>query len=227
MPLLGSGALAMWWDMAPALRAEFEDWHSHEHFPERMGIPGFRRGSRWADVKGGEGFFVLYEMADYATLTSAPYLERLNDPTPWSSRMMPHHRNMVRSQCRVLESFGGVTAGFLATLRLSPLDGRDDALRGQLRGMLGALPTKPGIVGGHLLRTDTPAVQQTTEQKIRGGDAVADWIVLVAGYDRTVLHSVLSEDFRPRTLSDARLGQDLSLFRLSFTITPADLNDQR
>ena len=62
----GTAAVAMWWDMAPALRSEFEDWHSHEHFPERMSIPGFRRGSRWAS-DDGEGFFVLYELEDYET----------------------------------------------------------------------------------------------------------------------------------------------------------------
>jgi len=223
MALLGSGALAMWWDMAPALRMEFEDWHSHEHFPERMAISGFRRGTRWADVEGGEGFFVLYELADYQTLTSTPYRERLNNPTPWSTKMMPHHRNMVRSQCRVLESFGGSTAGFMATLRLSPKDNRDEALHHHLRQALGQLPATPGIVGGHLLRTDTPTTQQTHEQKIRGGDAAADWIVLVSGYDQTVLRSLMSERFSPQTLIDARPEQNLSLFRLSLTMTPTDL----
>ena len=213
----------MWWDMAPEMRAEFEDWHSHEHFPERMAIPGFQRGSRWADVEGGEGFFVLYEMAEYQTLTSTPYLERLNNPTPWSTRMMPHHRNMVRSQCRVLESFGSVTGGFLATLRLSPQDDQDEALRSHLRQTLGELPATPGSTGGHLLRTDTPAAQQTQEQKIRGGDTAADWIALVSGYDQAALRSLMAERFNPETLSDAKPAQGLSLFRLSFTMTPADL----
>ena len=46
MPLLGQAALAMWWDMAPSARSDFEDWHAHEHFPERLGIPGFHRGTR-------------------------------------------------------------------------------------------------------------------------------------------------------------------------------------
>jgi hypothetical protein len=82
----------MWWDMAPGHRAEFEDWHSHEHFQERVSIPKFRRASRWADVSGGEGFFVMYELDDYATLTSSHYLARLNNPTPCSKTMMPHHR---------------------------------------------------------------------------------------------------------------------------------------
>jgi hypothetical protein len=59
MALRGEGALAMWWDMAPEMRAEFEHWHTHEHFPERLGIPGFLRAARWADVQG-DGFFVMY-----------------------------------------------------------------------------------------------------------------------------------------------------------------------
>ena len=121
MPLLGSAAVAMWWDISAELRGEFEDWHSHEHFPERLGIPGFLRGSRWADHAGGDGFFVMYELDAYATLTSPHYLARLNDPTPWSTKMMPHHRNMVRSLCHIEESFGGGVARSMATIRLSPV----------------------------------------------------------------------------------------------------------
>ena len=56
MALLGQAALAMWWDMAPEQRTEFQDWHSHEHFRERLAIPGFRRATRWSAADGGEGF---------------------------------------------------------------------------------------------------------------------------------------------------------------------------
>ena len=111
MSLLGKATVAMWWSIRPEKRSEFSDWHSHEHFPERMSIPGFRRGSRWTSTLDGEGFFVLYELETYETLTSKGYLDRLNAPTPWSTKMMPHHLNMVRSQCRVGASFGGGLAG--------------------------------------------------------------------------------------------------------------------
>jgi hypothetical protein len=124
MSLLGSAALAIWWDIAPQVLADFEDWHSHEHFTERLGIPGFRRVTRWRDVAGGAGIFVMYELDDHAVLSSAPYLARLNAPTPWSTRMMPNHRNMIRSQCRVLESAGGAVARHALTVRLSPEPGR-------------------------------------------------------------------------------------------------------
>ena len=129
MALLGNAALAMWWDVAADLHVEFEDWHAHEHFQERLGIPGFRRASRWTSADGGEGFFVMYELEDYGVLASAPYAARLNSPTAWSTRMMPHHRNMVRSQCRVLESHGAVTARHALTIRLSPAAGRAESLQ--------------------------------------------------------------------------------------------------
>ncbi|HEY9237551.1 MAG TPA: hypothetical protein VIP10_01820, partial [Burkholderiaceae bacterium] len=136
MPLLGRAAVAMWWSIAPAHRSEFEDWHSHEHLPERLGIPGFLRGSRWASATGGDGFFVMYELAAYETLTSPGYFARLNAPTPWSQAMMPRHRDMVRSQCRVWESHGGGLAGAMLTVRLSPQPDRADALRERLRVVL-------------------------------------------------------------------------------------------
>jgi hypothetical protein len=50
MAFLGQAAVAMWWNMAAGHREEFERWHSHEHFPERMGIPGFLCGSRWSSA---------------------------------------------------------------------------------------------------------------------------------------------------------------------------------
>ncbi|MEO8559182.1 MAG: hypothetical protein ABI439_08985 [Rhodospirillales bacterium] len=223
MPLLGQAAVAMWWDMAQAQRGEFEDWHSHEHFPERMSIPGFRRGTRWASIDNDAishgGFFVLYELEAFEILTSATYRQRLDNPTPWSTKMMPHHRNMMRSQSRVLESAGSGVAGFAATLRLSPKAGRDDALRQHLRETLRHITTLPGLVGGHLLRTETPATAPTREQKIRGGDAAADWIVLVMASDEAALRATV----HGLNLPDTAPGTVASLFRLAHSITPADL----
>ena len=89
MSLLGKAALAMWWDVSAEARAELEHWHAHEHFPERLAIPGFLRASRWTAVDDGEGFFVMYELQDHAVLGSAAYTARLNAPSPWSTRMMP------------------------------------------------------------------------------------------------------------------------------------------
>jgi hypothetical protein len=163
----------MWWDIAPQMKSEFEDWHSREHMRERLAIPGFLRGTRWIALSGEPSYFVLYEASSLAVLTGGAYLERLNNPTPWSRKMMPHHRNMVRALCEVRESWGGGLPQTLATIRFSPRAGE-----------LPQLPRRNGLTGAHLLESQPMAgALQTAEQKIRGGDAAADWVLLVGGYD--------------------------------------------
>src|SRR5436305_848016 len=74
------------------------------------------RSSRWVSADGGS-YFILYELESEAALTSPAYLERLNHPTPWSRKMMPHHRNMVRGLCRVEASSGTALGLALLTVR--------------------------------------------------------------------------------------------------------------
>ncbi|MBK0392798.1 DUF4286 family protein [Ramlibacter algicola] len=183
MALAGSAALAMWWDMAPAMRAEFEHWHTHEHFPERLALPGFLRGSRWGSADGGDGFFILYETDTLDALTSPEYLARLNAPTPWSTQLMPHHRNMVRTLCNVVASHGAGVAGHACTVRFTVAADREAQVQAPLAAKLALLAMQAGVAGAHLLRSGV-AAPKTAEQAIRGNaDQAADWIVLVTGYD--------------------------------------------
>jgi hypothetical protein len=225
MALLGGAALAMWWNMAPRMRSEFEHWHTHEHFPERLGIPGFRRASRWVDAAGGEGIFVLYELEAHGVLSSEAYLRSLNAPTPWSTRMMPHHRDMVRSQCRVLASTGGAVAGCAATVRLSPAPGAQDRLQSGLQGRLAEWAGRAGLVGAHLLRHEPPAIDVTTEQKIRGGDSHADWVLVLTGYEPAALEKVVRDEMSEAALAalGARAGSASGFFRLSHSSVAGEL----
>jgi hypothetical protein len=226
MSLLGTAAVAMWWKVRAEQRSEFGDWHSHEHFPERMNIPGFRRGSRWTSTLESEGFFVLYELEQYETLTSKRYLDRLNAPTPWSTKMMPHHLSMVRSQCRVAASFGGGVATSLATIRLSSDAGRETHLKAALVDILRELAPKPGLTGAHLLLTDPPKTSSpTTEQQIRGADRAADWILLLSGYDPDVVQKVVADQLSSSALRIAGACDNPTIgrYRLAFTVTPHDL----
>lgn len=225
MALLGQAALAMWWNMAPEVRADFEDWHAHEHFPERLGIPGFHRGTRWSAVDG-DGVFVMYEMASFGILSSAPYVARLNAPTPWSTRLMPHHRDMVRSQCRVLESRGGGVARHALTVRLSPVPDADERLRAFCRATIDALAMRPGLTGAHLLRHETPPMAATREQKIRGdADRCADWVLVACGYDRAALQAASDTDLADAAIErhGAAPGAQRGLYGLACSATPGDV----
>lgn len=225
MSLLGRAAIAMWWDMAPEHRVEFEDWHSHEHFPERMSVPGFMRGSRWADEQGGEGFFVLYELNEYETLTSPTYRARLNDPTPWSREMMPRHRHMTRSQCHVVASFGAGIGRLVQTVQFS-LGQRtgNESAQEAFTALLAPLTAQAGITGAHLLRTDTPAAQATTEQRIRGGDKEADWILMLVGYAGDALAHAAQAVVGTICVDDpGGRGTPASLYDLRATLTSCEV----
>jgi len=143
------------------LRAELEDWHTHKHFPEWMRVLGFLRGLRWADANGGEGYFILYEMESFDTLTSPEYRFRRNAATPWFRKMRPYRGNMVRSQCHVLKSVGSALSRFVLTVCLSRAD--ESTLRPALCALDATTEAKRGIASGRLLPTEMPALALTAE----------------------------------------------------------------
>src|SRR5204863_3839552 len=142
-------------------------------------------GSRWV---GDAGYFMLYEAQSEATITTGAYLERLNHPTPWSRKMMPHHRNMVRGLCRVEASFGAALGQALLTVRFS---GNPEMAR-----ELASMPSRKGLVAAHLLRNMAQPSAQTTEQKLRGGDAAPDWVALVSGYSVDAVASLAQKELK-------------------------------
>jgi len=215
----------MWWDIAAEVRADFEDWHVHEHLPERLAIPGFRRGTRWSSASGGEGMFVLYELERHETLSSPDYLARLNSPTPGSTRWMPHHRNMVRSQCRVAASRGGVVARHALTVRLSPAAGGAGELQSFLGSIASELAARPGLVGAHVLRHEAPAIATTKEQQIRdNADRSADHVFVACGYEASALQKLSASHLSAERLSEhgAGPGTVAGLYTLSCSLACGD-----
>jgi len=227
--MLGRAAVAMWWDLPPEARVEWEDWHTHEHMPERLAIPGFLRGTRWAAVSGEPSYFVLYEAARAATITSGAYLERLNNPTPWSRKMMPHHRNMVRSLCRIRAAFGGGMAQALATIRFSPSRGRRASLLKWLTTeVMAPLPSRRGLSAAYLLESLPEGdAAPTAEQQIRGGDARADCVLLLSGYDVEATRSVVAAELNELEAHGAASGRVEGLYRCAYSLTAKDRIRQR
>ena len=89
MNLAGRGIVAIWHDILLEGQAEFYEWHNREHMPERMGIPGFRRGRRYIAVHGTPQFFCFYEGEDLGVVVGPAYLERLNNPSEWTRTSWP------------------------------------------------------------------------------------------------------------------------------------------
>ena len=194
MPLLGKAALLLSFDIAPAAIEEHDDWHTHEHLPERLSIPGFLRGTRWIAVRGGPRYMVIYEVAELATLSSAAYTQRLDNPSAWTTKMMPHYRGMRRGLCAVVAS-AGEGMGYLArALRFTPNPSAADSLEAWLaRDLVASLPSRSGIGSAHLLEGAARA-QMTREQSIRGADAGVNLALIVSGYRDDALAEAFTVD---------------------------------
>lgn len=224
MALLGSAVMVLSFDVAPEAIGEHDDWHTHEHFPERLSIPGFLRGTRWVAQQGHPRYFVMYEVRELATLASAAYLERLNNPTPWTAKMMTHYRGMTRGFCTIAGSFGVGLGHAGLLIRFKPAqDGETGLRKWLLDEELTGLPSQPGLASAHMFEAAlTPQV--TSEQRIRGTDSAVDLALLVTGYsDASVTDLVQTrlgkEQFERHGASQYAGG----VYRMEYSLTNLEL----
>jgi ABC-type glycerol-3-phosphate transport system permease component len=119
MSFLGTAILAFWADVDPSGEADYVDWHNREHMPERCAVPGFLRGRRYVAVAAAPKYFMMYETETLATLASPAYVERLNNPTPWTQKCLALFRNSNRTACRTTVSMGRGIGGAVAKVFLA------------------------------------------------------------------------------------------------------------
>lgn len=224
MGLCGEGALVLNFDVAPEALVEHDHWHTKEHMPERVSIPGFVRGTRWIAEGGSPRYLVIYEVRGVDVLTSADYLRRLNNPSAWTSKTMAHMRGMRRGFCRVVGSVGAGLGRALLQIHCSPAEGRRQELSDWLLGdALPGIAEAPGFASAHVLESAiTPPM--TDEQRIRGKDAGVDTVVIVTGYDAGFIDRIADAD-----LAAAQIGAHgcapssvRGRFRYDYSLTAAE-----
>ena len=171
--------LAIRSDIAPEVVPEYLEWMTREHAIERVGIDGFLSArifrSKHAEF---ERFLILYELADASVVDSPAYLERLNNPTPWSSRMMPHLGNFIRGGGEIVGNWG---TGCGAALTSFLIRSGEDVVAIE---SLEALSKQPGVVAIRLLQTDQDRIEVTTnERALRAGDRSFEKLLMIETLD--------------------------------------------
>ena len=113
----GQAVLAIWVDIDPADDALFEHWHSREHAQERVGCPGWLRGSRFKGVDNPGRYLLFYDAETAAAFESPEYYARLGDPTEMSRAIFPKFRDTWRTVCTVEQRWGEGIGAAALTLR--------------------------------------------------------------------------------------------------------------
>lgn len=225
MALKGSAFMIVWHDIRTEAEPEYHRWHTREHMPERLGVPGFLRGRRGVDWgRDRHRYLTLYEGRDLDTFGAPAYLARLNNPTPWTNQLQPSFYNFIRSACAIVCSSGRGVGGAMATLRVPFGSRQRDQLRADAEGLTGQVMALDGISSFHIgvARPDVTSAK-TRETELRGmsRDGVFDAVVLVDGIGRREVEAVMSRivsilDAKGWTVPEA----DSAVYDMAFMLEP-------
>jgi hypothetical protein len=161
------GLLAIWSTIAPDDEVNYLHWLTREHVFERVGVPGFLSGRvfRRRDSRPSE-YLMLYELTDAGVMSSPGYLARLNDPTPWTQRIMPKLMRFRRGGGSVAMTGGhaGGNGSHIAIARFD--DVLPDALTGSSgRELTDALAQLDWVVAVRVLSVKGDATSIATREK--------------------------------------------------------------
>jgi hypothetical protein len=179
----GRGVIAIWNDMVPASAGEFRRWHTKEHMPERLGVPGFRRGRRLFAADSSPPWLTLYEADDVAVFSSEAYLERLNAPTDWARRVLPSFRKTERMVGELCAEAGSGYGGMLLSCRIWHTPAVSGSGMETLQASVGGLVEDGRVSAARLIRAvDRSSSAETTEKQLRKADEKAPDAVLLVEF---------------------------------------------
>jgi hypothetical protein len=124
------------------LEEEFNDWYDSEHFPQRMGVPGFVHGERWVATSGWPRYLARYQLSNRAVLDSVEYLAISgSNNSAWSKRILPRtigRQRLVLDICSQTLSPAQPSSLSVITWTLERKQSRDDFIE-QARALVETL----------------------------------------------------------------------------------------
>ena len=185
MALLGKGALLNWGGVLPKHELDYNLWHSLEHMPERMNVKGFLRAFRCVGLNGtndNDKYFMMYDVKNKDILSSKQYLNRLNNPTDWTIKILSKYIYPSRAICEVIKtkSLTNGLSGFFVTLRY--LSQNNDIKN--FYNISNETMRKNGIFSIHCFQSDKEiSLLKTKEKVIRSyqgnEDEIIDYAVVI------------------------------------------------
>ncbi len=208
------GILAIWNDCRAGREAEFEAWFQGEHLLERLAVPGFLFGRRHQAIPGSPGYFNFYVVESPDVLTSKPYLERLDNPTPMTKKIMSEvFINMNRTVCHQTLRRGGFRGAYAVTARFN-----ETPDSGALMSLAETLVQDAGVASAEIWTAVDPAGQPVSmEEKLRGGDKKIKGCLMI-----DTLRQVDAEKVAER-LSLQFAGAEVGVFRVLCQLGRGDL----
>jgi hypothetical protein len=159
-------------DVDDAYVADYLRWHSFEHLPERLALPGFLVAQRWERIEGGgPRYLCVIDVDSPQSLDSPEYRARLDAPTEWTRQLMPHYRNVQRMLCETLADMGAGVTPLLLCMQFD-LDEREvERITHKLEALMTRPPQARTVARVRLGRAlDALTRRPSEESRLRGAD---------------------------------------------------------
>jgi hypothetical protein len=228
MGMKGTAFLAIWHDIAEGQHGEFIEWHTREHMPERLSIPGFTTGKRLHTPDAQRHVYgTIYAAENVEVFRSPDYLERLNNPTPWTSAVAPSFQNFLRVACDRVAHAGTGDGGTIATIRFD-FTGADAAsvMRAKAQQLVDDILALKGVCAVHLglARSEVSSVRtRETELRQAMSEKGFDAVLLIEGSYRAGLEAALPKAERLALATEALGAPNSLVYETAFSITSDDM----
>ncbi|WP_243658446.1 DUF4286 family protein [Paraburkholderia sp. BL9I2N2] len=189
--------LAIWSTIAAESETDYMHWLTREHIFERVSVPGFRSGRvfKRRNSRPSE-YMMLYELDNADVMSSPGYLERLNNPTPWTQRIMPTLEQFRRGGGSIVAR-GGNPAGHGGHISIARFE---DALPDRLAAREGlelvkALAKVDWVVSAQIMSVKNDATAIATQEKSmrRSSEGEFAGLLLVESLDTGSLDRAIAQ----------------------------------
>ncbi len=216
-----TGILAVFNDVAGGATAEieFNNWYNQQHLLERVGVPGFTTGYRYRAVDAHHRYFAWYETVWPTVMRSADYIDRLEDPTTWTARVMPGFTNMVRTVATRTLRAGEGTGAAAATFRIAAMSGTNTDFDSVAEELFADVLARDGVTSAEYWLADQDlSATDTTESRMRGGrDSTFDGLMMIQGMDTESLQVSVASVERSLIKQGLQLDGKAGIWQLLFT----------
>lgn len=157
------GFLAIWCDIANEDLADYRNWLTKEHIADRTFSPGFLGVRLFEALDDSRSHFILYATESIEVLRGPAYKAILDNPSPWTKRIMPRFgpfdRALGEQVLKVGNGFGSHVVVWRVRLKQASID------IAHVKKELSAAATLDGVASIRLFELDRSTTDGESQEK--------------------------------------------------------------
>ena len=170
------GFLAIWCEIGAEDLADYRAWITKEHIADRTFLPGWNGARFCVDVTNELAHFFLYATENKDVFSAQPYLNVLNNPSPWTNRIMPKFGPFDRALGEQLFKLGNGFGSYMMVSRIKDESSIDLA---DVKSKFAKFMDMPDIVSVRLMKLDRSATDIKSQEKTMRKGAEGDFHYLL------------------------------------------------